>query len=111
MAIETIGAALRQINRLFSDGVVTGLSDGQLLDRFLAERDGAAFEMLMARHGRMVLSVCRGVLRNPADAEDAFQATFLVLVNKARTLRGRAVLGGWLHLVAYRVAIQAAGIA
>jgi len=107
MAIETIGAALRQINRLFSDGVVTGLSDGQLLDRFLAERDGAAFEMLMARHGPMVLSVCRGVLRNPADAEDAFQATFLVLVNKARTLRGRAVLGGWLHLVAYRVAIQA----
>ena len=83
MAIETLGAALRQINRLFADGVVTGLSDAQLLDRFLAERDAAAFEMLVARHGPMVLSVCRGVLRNPDDAEDAFQATFLVLVKKA----------------------------
>ena len=107
MAIKTLGAALRQINRLFSDGAITGLSDAELLDRFLLERDGAAFEMLMARHGPMVLNVCRGVLRNPADAEDAFQATFLVLVSKARTLRGRANLGGWLHLVAYRVAIQA----
>jgi len=107
MAIETLGAVLRQINRLFSDGAVTGLSDAELLDRFLAERDGAAFEVLMARYGPMVLSVCRGVLRNPTDAEDAFQATFLVLVNKARSLRGRANLGGWLHLVAYRVAIQA----
>ncbi len=107
MAIETLGAVLRQINRLFSDGAVTGLSDAQLLDRFLAERDGAAFEVLMARYGPMVLSVCRSVLRNPADAEDAFQATFLVLVSKARGLRGRANLGGWLHLVAYRVAIQA----
>jgi RNA polymerase sigma factor (sigma-70 family) len=107
MAIETLGAVLRQINRLFSDGAVTGLSDAQLLERFLTERDGAAFEVLMARYGPMVLSVCRGVLRNPSDAEDAFQATFLVLVNKARRLRGRANLGGWLHLVAYRVAIQA----
>ena len=107
MAIETLGAVLRQINRLFSDGAVTGLSDAQLLERFLTERDGAAFEVLMARYGPMVLSVCRGVLRNSIDAEDAFQATFLVLVNKARSLRGRANLGGWLHLVAYRVAIQA----
>jgi RNA polymerase sigma factor (sigma-70 family) len=107
MAIETLGAALRQINRLFSDGAATGLSDADLLDRFLAERDGASFEVLLARHGPMVLRVCRGVLHNPSDAEDAFQAAFLILVKKARTLRGRANLGGWLHLVAYRVAIQA----
>jgi RNA polymerase sigma factor (sigma-70 family) len=107
MAIETIGAALRHINRLFSEGTVSGLPDDQLLDQFLSTRDGAAFEALMARHGPMVLGVCRAVLRNPSDAEDAFQATFLVLVKKARTLRGRANLEGWLHLVAYRVAIQA----
>ncbi len=85
MAIETMGAALRQINRLFAEGTVSGLPDDQLLDRFLATRDGAAFEVLVARHGPMVLSVCRAVLRNPSDAEDAFQATFLVLVKKART--------------------------
>ena len=107
MAIKTLGADLGYLNRLFVEGTVSGLPDDQLLDRFLATRDGAAFEALMARHGPMVLRVCRAVLRNPSDAEDAFQATFLVLVKKARTLRGRANLGGWLHLVAYRVAIQA----
>jgi RNA polymerase sigma factor (sigma-70 family) len=107
MAIETLGAALGYLNRLFVEGTVSGLPDDQLLDRFLATRDGAAFEMLVARHGPMVLRVCRGVLRNSSDAEDAFQTTFLVLVEKARALRGRAQLGGWLHLVAYRVAIQA----
>ncbi len=61
----------------------------------------------MARHGPMVLSVCRGILRDPGDAEDAFQATFLVMVRKAATIRGRQVLGGWLYQVAHRVAIQA----
>ncbi len=89
MAIETLGAALRQINRLFADGVVTGLSDAHLLDRFLSRRDASSFEALVARHGPMVLSVCRGILRDPNDAEDAFQATFLILVKKAGTIRGR----------------------
>jgi RNA polymerase sigma factor (sigma-70 family) len=107
MAIKTLGSALGYLNRLFVDGTLSGFADDQLLGRFLATRDGAAFEALMARHGPMVLRVCRSVLRNASDAEDAFQATFLVLVRKARTLRGRANLGGWLHLVAYRVAIQA----
>jgi RNA polymerase sigma factor (sigma-70 family) len=107
MAIETLGAALGYLNRLFAEGTLSGLSDDQLLDRFLATRDGTAFEALMARYGPMVFRVCRAVLRNPIDAEDAFQATFLVLVKKARTLRGRANLGGWLYLIAYRVAIQA----
>src|SRR3954454_5643123 len=107
MAFKTLVAALGYLDRLFVEGTVSGLPDDQLLDRFLATRDGTAFEALMARHGPMVLRVCRAVLRNPSDAEDAFQATFLVLVKKARTLRGRANLGGWLHLVAYRVAIQA----
>jgi RNA polymerase sigma factor (sigma-70 family) len=107
MAIETLGAALRQINRLFADGAVTGLSDAQLLERFVGRRDATSFEALVARHGPMVLSVCRGILRDPNDADDAFQATFLILVKKAGTIGGRVVLGGWLYRVAHRVAIQA----
>ncbi len=107
MAIETLAAALRQINRLFAEGVVAGLTDAQLLERFLTQSDAGAFEALVARHGPMVLSVCRGILRDPRDAEDAFQATFLVLVKKAGSIRGRDALGGWLYRVAHRVAIQA----
>ena len=107
MAIETLGAALRQLKRLFAEGVIADLTDAQLLERFLAREDAGAFEILVARHGPMVLSVCRGILRDPRDAEDAFQATFLVLVKKGGTIRGRDTLGGWLHQVAHRVAIQA----
>ncbi len=107
MAIDTMGAAVRQINHLFADGVVTGLSDAQLLERFAAGRDAAAFEAVVARHGPMVLSVCRGVLKDPNDAEDAFQATFLILVKKSGTIRGRVALGPWLYRVAYRVALRA----
>ena len=107
MAIETLGEALRQIDRLFADGTVTGLSDAQLLDRFVGRRDVGAFEAILARHGPMVLSVCRGVLRDPNDAEDAFQATFLVMLKKAGTIRGRRALGGWLYQVAHRVAVGA----
>ncbi len=107
MAIETLGAALRQINRPFADGVVAGLSDAQLLQRFVAEGDAGAFEALVGRHGPMVLSVCRAILRDPHDAEDAFQATFLILVKNGGAIRGRDALGGWLHRVAHRVANQA----
>ena len=94
MAIKSLGYVLGYLGRLFIEGTVSGLPDDQLLDRFLATRDGVAFEVLMARHGPMVLKVCRAVLRNPSDAEDAFQATFLVLVKKARTLRGLRQPGG-----------------
>ena len=77
------GAVLRQIDRLFGVGTVAGLSDAQLLARFRTQRDEAAFVALVARHGPMVLAVCRGVLRDEHAAEDAFQATFLILVRKA----------------------------
>src|SRR5580693_2129574 len=107
MAIETLGAAMRQIDRLFTNGAVTGFSDAQLLERFVAGHDEVAFETLLARHGPMVLSVCRGILNDPNDAEDAFQATFLILVKKAGTFRGPVALAGWLYLVAHRVAIRA----
>src|SRR5262249_34154149 len=73
----------------------------------LAEGDAESFEALVARHGPMVLSVCRGVLRDPNDAEDAFQAVFLILVKKAGTIRGRQALAGWLYQVAHRVAMRA----
>ena len=93
MAIESLGAVLGYLSRLFIEGTVSGLPDDQLLDRFLGDARRRRFEALVARHGPMVLSVCRAVLRNPSDAEDAFQATFLILVKKARTLRGAPTWG------------------
>ena len=107
MAGAQLGTVLRQIQRLFSDGSSTGLSDTQLLNRFATRRDEAAFAAILARHGPMVLAVCRGVLRDPFDAEDAFQATFLVLARKAGSAWPESQLGGWLHKVAYRIAVRA----
>src|SRR5262249_42076796 len=83
------------------------VSDAQLLERFLAARDEVAFELLVRRHDRLVLGVCRRVLRNPHDADDAFQATFLLLVRKAGSIGKREALAAWLHQVAYRVALRA----
>jgi RNA polymerase sigma factor (sigma-70 family) len=82
-------------------------TDTELLQRFLAERDEAAFEALVQRHGPMVLSLCRYLVHNAADAEDAFQATFLVLVRRAASIRKPELLGNWLYGVAYRVAVRA----
>ncbi len=107
MTGSPIGGALRQMHHLFVEGTAAGLPDGQLLERFLARGDGAAFAALVQRHGPMVLGICHSILRNPADAEDAFQATFLVLVCKGRSIRGQESLGGWLRQVAHRVAVQA----
>ncbi len=98
------GTVFQQIDRLYRDGTLAGLGDGQLLDRYLAHRDEAAFEALINAHGPMVLGLCRRVLRDPRDIEDAFQATFLILVSKAPTIRDRGLLSNWLYGVAYRVA-------
>ncbi len=107
MASDPKRTALQQIDRLFQTGSVTGLDEGQLLDRFVADRDELAFEALVESHGPMVLGVCRRWLADPHDVNDAFQATFLILVRKARSLRDVNRLGPWLHGVAYRVAARA----
>ena len=99
--------AMRQLVRIFQDGTLSGLSDREVLGRFVDDRDEAAYEVLLGRHGPMVLNVCRQVLRDPDDAEDAFQATFLALACKASTLRVGESLGPWLYRVANRVAARA----
>jgi RNA polymerase sigma factor (sigma-70 family) len=84
-----------------------GATDAELLGRYARTRDEAAFEALVRRHGPMVLGVCRRVLANDADAEDAFQATFLVLVRKAGSVRPRRLVGNWLYGVAHSTALKA----
>jgi RNA polymerase sigma factor (sigma-70 family) len=109
VTIRSNGGVRRQLGTLFNLGIIAELSDGQLLERF-ATLDGEAAELafaaLVERHGPMVLRVCRGALRESNDVQDAFQATFLVLVQKARSLWVQDSLGPWLHLVAHRVATR-----
>ncbi len=83
------------------------LTDGELLERFVRQHEEAAFAALVQRHGPMVLSVCQRVLRHSQDADDAFQATFLVLAQKAHRLRRPGLLANWLYGVAYRTALHA----
>src|SRR5947209_10472064 len=101
-----LDTVLRHLRKLVG-GCAGADSDGRLLERFLAGRDEAAFAALVARHGPMVWGVCRRLLRDGHDAEDAFQATFLVLVRRARSLDRRGSLAAWLHAVAGRVALRA----
>jgi HlyD family secretion protein len=110
MAGGSPAALSRDIQTLFDSGTAVGLTDRQLLDRFAGHRDQsaeAAFEVLVHRHGPMVLRVCRNALPDPNDAQDAFQATFLVLVRQCGALKGLDSLGGWLYGVACRVAARA----
>ena len=89
------------------DGTVAiAASDRQLLERFINDCDSAAFRTLVVRHGPAVLQMCRSVLQDSHEAEDAFQATFIVLVRKARSLRDPEALGGWLRGVAHRTALR-----
>src|SRR5438105_15930868 len=81
--------------------------DAQLLERFIELRDEAAFEALVRRHGPMVLGVCRRILHNLHSAEDAFQATFLVLARKALSIRRRDLVASWLYGVAFQTALRA----
>ncbi len=110
MASASTAVVLRQFRALFGAGTVAGLTDGQLLERFLGGRGDeaeSAFAALVARHGPMVLGVCRRALPDPNDAEDAFQATFLVLVRRGASVRVDDSLGRWLYGVSRKVAARA----
>jgi RNA polymerase sigma factor (sigma-70 family) len=107
MAKAATSQVLQLIRRVVEDQRVRHLSDQDLLRRFTGDRDEAAFHALLSRHGPMVLDVCRSVLRHEADAEDAFQATFLVLAKKAGSICKLGSAGSWLHGVAYRTARKA----
>jgi HlyD family secretion protein len=101
------GAALRQLETFFLIGAIRELSDGQLLEQFSSARGAvaeAAIEALVERHGAMVLRGCRAQLVDPHDTQDAFQATFLLLVKRARSLWVRDSLGPWLYQVAFHTA-------
>ena len=104
---ETSSGPLLQLVRRSAGDPAPGCTDAELLRRFTTERDGAAFEAVLRRHGPMVLDVCRSVLSNEADAEDAFQASFLVLARASSSIRKGGSLAAWLHGVARRVALKA----
>jgi RNA polymerase sigma factor (sigma-70 family) len=101
-----IPTVLRHLRQLMGRTAAASVTDGELLTRFVARREEAAFTTLMERHGGMVLGVCRRLLDHH-DAEDVFQATFLVLVRKAIAIRKHESVGSWLHGVAYRLAAKA----
>ena len=107
MAVERSPSAIHPVGRLLAGESVVAQSERQLLDRFVTDRDELAFEAIVARHGPMVVGVCRSILDQSTDIDDAFQATFLVLVRKAKSIRDRDQLSPWLHGVARRVALRA----
>ena len=110
MATQSINTVIYQLRRaaLFSE--VANLTDGELVESFLAQRSEAAFEALVHRHGAMVFDVCRRMIGDLLDAEDAFQATFLVLARKAASVAPREGVGNWLYGVAFRTAQRARAV-
>jgi RNA polymerase sigma factor (sigma-70 family) len=106
MASGELNKVLRYLHAVGRDEHPGGLTDGDLLNRFTQHRDEAAFEALVRRHGPMVYGVCRRLLHHDQDTEDAFQATFLVLVRKASALRSPGTVANWLYGVAHRTALE-----
>src|SRR5437899_91758 len=107
MATANLGTFLHDLTRGMVAAALEEMSDRQLVEQFLACGDEAVFEALVRRHGPMVYRVCRRVLRHSEDAEDAFQATFLLLARKLSTVRNRDSLASWLHGAAHRIALNA----
>src|SRR5438477_8743389 len=106
MAAVPCPTLLPVLRRVLRVPRATGTPDGELLQRYVTQQDEASFEFLLWRHATLVLALCRRVVKNEHDAEDAFQATFLVLARKARSIRRHESLAGWLHQVALRVALR-----
>jgi DNA-directed RNA polymerase specialized sigma24 family protein len=98
---------IRNLRRIVRAGRAEQAGDDSSLERFVSRREESAFEELMARHGPMVLGVCRRVLRDPHDADYAFQVTCLVLAHKAASIRWPQALGSWLYRIAHRTALRA----
>jgi RNA polymerase sigma factor (sigma-70 family) len=107
MATASLGGFLLRLRKAMAAGTLSSLSDRQLIERFLGSHEEASFQAILERHGPMVLRVCRRVLSDEQDMEDAFQATFLVLSREARVIHKHESLASWLHGVAYRVALDA----
>src|SRR5947209_6337491 len=110
MANGDLRTGLEHLRRVLLASGGGGLTDGELMGRFVAARDEAAFEALVHRHGPMVLGICRRLLGNGPDAEDAFQATFLILARKASSVVKREAVGSWLFAVAQRTAREARAV-
>jgi RNA polymerase sigma factor (sigma-70 family) len=111
MAIGRISEIIQHLRRTVVPRDGAGLSDGQLLEDYISSRDETALAAIVWRHGPMVWGVCRRILRNCQDAEDAFQATFLVLLRKAASVVPRERLANWLYGVAYQTALKARAMA
>jgi hypothetical protein len=107
MARQALDAVLQHIRKVAAGSQKGWQDDRELLERFIDRQDRAAFAALMQRHGPMVRGVCWRLLRHEADTDDAFQATFLVMLRKARSIRKRRSLGSWLYGVAFRTALRA----
>jgi RNA polymerase sigma factor (sigma-70 family) len=105
--LTPLNEVVRHLHRTIFAKDESGLTDGELLGHFLEHQDEAAVTALVHRHGPMVWGVCRRMFRNHHDAEDAFQATFLVLVRKAGSVRQREMVGNWLYGVAHQTAMKA----
>ncbi|HJZ58648.1 MAG TPA: sigma factor, partial [Gemmataceae bacterium] len=109
-ATRSLSTSLQHLGRSLLAADTAALSDIELVGRFVERQDEAAFTALVRRYGVVVLGVCRRVLRHEQDAEDAFQATFLVLARKAGAVRRAGAVGNWLYGVAYNVARKAKAV-
>ena len=107
MTTAPLGRVVEHIRRVAGKAGAAEISDGHLLERFLCRQDAGAFEVLLQRHAGLVLGVCERVLRHRQDAEDAFQATFMVLVNRGSSIMGHRNIAGWLYGVAFRTSLYA----
>src|SRR5271163_4771511 len=107
MANSPVNGLIQHFRRAALLHGAAGMSDGQLLDSYLRRGETAALEAIVQRHASMVWGVCRRLLHNHHDVEDAFQATFVVLVRKAATVRPREMVGNWLYGVAHQTALKA----